>query len=242
MGIHLFTHQYATYRPPVDRRVEMDLGCGKGGYLLAMAERFPETHYIGADIMLEYSFVRRHLRALRLMETLENGGIPKHAGELYCSLGHGLQTSNLFAMQALKATGGDPALEEQIVHDTLHYLILHEIGHTLGLNHNMRATQILSPDEAFDPSVVEEKGLAGSVMDYPAINFAPPGREQTRFYAVRPGPYDDWAIEVGYSPEVEDPGVRQALLNRSTDPYLVFGNDAKRLVDQLGRDVVLPVF
>jgi tRNA (guanine-N7-)-methyltransferase len=52
MDIHLFTHQYATHRPPNDRRIEMDLGCGKGGYLLSMAERFPHTHYIGADIML----------------------------------------------------------------------------------------------------------------------------------------------------------------------------------------------
>jgi hypothetical protein len=182
-----------------------------GGYGPHFAN--PRTgQIIGADIMLEYSFVRRHLRALKLMETLENGGVPKQAGHMHCSLGHGLQLSNLFATQALKATGRDPALEEQI--------------HTLGLNHNMRATQILSPDEAFDPSVVEEKGLAGSVMDYPAINFAPPGREQTRFYAVRPGPYDDWAIEFGYSPDIDDPAARDALLERSTDPFLAFGNDA----------------
>ena len=181
---------------------------------------------IGADVMLEYSFVRRHLRALKLMETLENGGLPKSSSQVYCSLGHGLQLSNLFAMQALQATGGDPALKEQIIHDTLYYLILHEVGHTLGLNHNMRATQILTPDEAFDAAVVDAKGLAGSVMDYPAINFAPPGREQTRYYAVRPGFYDDWAIEFGYSPELDDADARNALLARSTDSNLVFGNDA----------------
>lgn len=181
---------------------------------------------IGADVMLEYSFVRRHLRAVKLMETIENGGLPKSSSQVYCSLGHGLQLSNLFAMQALQATGGDPALEQQIVHDTLHYLILHEIGHTLGLNHNMRATQVLSLDEAFDAAAVEAKGLAGSVMDYPAINFAPPGREQTLYYAVRPGPYDDWAIEFGYSPELDDADARNAHLARSTDANLVFGNDA----------------
>jgi len=181
---------------------------------------------IGANVMLEYSFIRRHLRALKLMETIENAGMPKNSGLVSCSLGHGLQLSNLFAAQALRATGGNPALEEQIIHDTLHYLILHEIGHTLGLNHNMRATQLLSRDEAFDSDVVAAKGLAGSVMDYPAINFAPPGREQTRFYAVRPGFYDDWAIEFGYSPELDDPGTRSAHLARSTEAALVFGNDA----------------
>jgi hypothetical protein len=196
-----------------------------GGYGPSFSN--PRTgQIVGADIMLEYSFVRRHLRALRLMETIENGGLPKSPGNLHCSLGHGLQISSLFATQALKASGGDPALEKQIVHDTLHYLILHEIGHTLGLNHNMRATQLLSPDEAFDAAVVDAKGLAGSVMDYPAINFAPPGREQTLYYAVRPGLYDDWAIVFGYSPELDDPAARKVHLDKSTDPVLVFGNDA----------------
>ena len=84
----------------------------------------------------------------------------------------------------------------------------------------------LSPDEAFDADAVEAKGLAGSVMDYPSINFAPPGREQTRFYAVRPGPYDDWVIEFGYSPDLDDEAAREAVLARSTDPALAFGNDA----------------
>ena len=181
---------------------------------------------IGADVMLEYSFVRRHLRALKLMETLQNAGVATQDSLVYCSLGHGMQLSAMFAAQALQATGADPALEEQIIHDTLHYLILHEVGHTLGLNHNMRATQLLSPDEAFDRKVVEASALAGSVMDYPAINFAPPGREQTHFYAVRPGPYDDWAIEFAYSPALDDPGARAAHLARSTEPALAFGNDA----------------
>ena len=196
-----------------------------GGYGPSFAN--PRTgQIIGADIMLEYSFVRRHLRAIKLMETLENAGVPKSDGAMYCSLGHGLQLNNLFAMQALQATGADPALEKQIIRDTLHYLILHEIGHTLGLNHNMRATQLLSRDEAFDADTVDARGLAGSVMDYPAINFAPPGREQTLFYAVRPGPYDDWVIEFGYSPDLDDADARNAHLSRSTEPELVFGNDA----------------
>jgi hypothetical protein len=181
---------------------------------------------IGADVMLEYSFIARHLRVLKLMETIENGGVPPQTALVYCSLGHGLQLSTVFARQALQATGGDPALEEQIIHDTLHYLILHEIGHTLGLNHNMKATQLLSRDEAFDTGIVDARGLAGSVMDYPAINFAPPGREQTRFYAVRPGLYDDWAIEFGYSPDLDDDNARSAHLARSTETDLAFGNDA----------------
>jgi hypothetical protein len=77
---------------------------------------------------------------------------------------------------------------------------------------------------------VAEKGLAGSVMDYPAIKFAPTREQQTQFYATRPGPYDDWLIEWGYSPALDDPEAEaarlDAILARSTDLSLAFGNDA----------------
>jgi hypothetical protein len=182
---------------------------------------------IGADIMLEYSFLTNRLRIEKLMETIANGGVPRAvAGRaIYCSLGHGLKLSNLFGAQVLAATGAGGELHEQMIHDSLHSLILHEIGHTLGLNHNMKATQMLSVDEVFDEQVVESRGLSASVMDYPAINIAPPGRSHTQFYNVRPGPYDDWAIEFGYSPAL-DGADGTALLNRSTEPQLTFGNDA----------------
>ena len=92
-----------------------------GGYGPSFAA-IPRTgQIIGADIMLEYSFVRRHLQGSqahgndRAMRACPKDSV--HG--LHCSLGHGLQISNLFAMQALKATGADPALEEQIIHDTL---------------------------------------------------------------------------------------------------------------------------
>lgn len=186
---------------------------------------------IGADIMLEFSFITNRLNIQKLMDTIGNGGASEAiAGEaMYCSLGHGLQLSNIFGAQVLKVAGASSEIREQMIHDSLHYLILHEIGHTLGLNHNMKASQFLALDETFDKQIVERKGLSGSVMDYPAINLAPPGRSNTRFYPVRPGPYDDWAIEFGYSPAldgVEGDARRTALLNRSTEPDLVFGNDA----------------
>ena len=120
--------------------------------------------------------------------------------------------------------------DEQILRDTLFYLILHEVGHTLTMNHNMKATYFLSPDEAFDAAAVSSKGLAGSVMDYPAVNYAPIGQEQTQYYITAPGPYDDWFIEYVYSEALDDPQAEAARLDaiaaRSTDPALVFGNDA----------------
>jgi len=186
---------------------------------------------IGADIMLEYVFVTNRVKLEDIINTITSGGASKSiAGRsMYCSLGHHLQLSNIFGVQALKSMGASGELQAQLVDEGLRSLILHEIGHTLGLNHNMRASQVFTIDELFNDEFVAENGLTGSVMDYTPVNLAPPGRSQTGFYDVKPGPYDDWAIEFGYSPALDgaDGEARRAeLLSRSTESHLVFGNDA----------------
>ena len=74
------------------------------------------------------------------------------------------------------------------------------------------------------------RGLTGSVMDYPAINVAPPGGQQGLFYMMKPGPYDVWVIQYGYQPSQANPAQEKArlekLLARSSEPELAFGNDA----------------
>ncbi|MEM6819988.1 MAG: zinc-dependent metalloprotease [Pseudomonadota bacterium] len=188
---------------------------------------------IGADIMLEYSFLGRFQFAKYIVSDastlVEDFSVPEGlaAAEAFCSLGAGLRAETHLAHTLGRALHGDNGkYDEQLVHDSMYYLILHEIGHTLGLNHNMKATQLLSPQEAFDPAVMNDGVLAGSVMDYPAVNFAPIGTDQTLFYTVAPGPYDDWAIQFGYDPELNDPEKMAEHLSRSNEPELAFGNDA----------------
>jgi hypothetical protein len=204
-----------------------------GGYGPSFAD--PRTgQLIGADVMLEYSFMNRVIRAREWMQddqAIKFWGDQNGSGS-YCTLGHGLQMNSTFARLAsdVAGYGDDDELNKRLTHDTMHYLILHELGHTLGMNHNMKATNLLTPEQAFDAEVVKEQGLAGSVMDYPAINFAPTREQQTQFYTTRPGPYDDWLIEWGYSPALADPQAEsarlEAILARSTEPELAFGNDA----------------
>lgn len=110
----------------------------------------------------------------------------------------------------------------------LYYLILHEMGHTLGLNHNMKASIMLSPAEVNNKEITRKIGLQGSVMDYPAINVANDRSKQGDYYTTKAGPYDIWAIQFGYTPFApsEEKAALDKILSKSTDPQLAFGNDA----------------
>ncbi len=198
-----------------------------GGYGPSFSN--PRTgQQLGADVMLEYVFLKNRIAADRLFETaalfLDQAETLGRADPSFCSLGLRLQAETLFGLQALQATGASEAEMATLVEQSLYYLVLHEVGHTLGLNHNMRASQMLTPEQTTDWDLTMERGLLGSVMDYPALNLAPPGQSQGAYAAVRPGPYDIWAIQFGYG--TFDEAGRAALLARSTDPDLAFGNDA----------------
>jgi hypothetical protein len=135
----------------------------------------------------------------------------------------------MFGQYAGMVDGMGKIEEEKLLRQSMAYLILHEVGHTLGLNHNMMASQLHGHDEAHDASVTQGI-LAGSVMDYPSVNYAPVGKEQGDFYTEKPGPYDDWAIMYGYSEALADPLEEEkrltTILSRSAEPQLAFGNDA----------------
>ena len=202
-----------------------------GGYGPSFAN--PRTgQLLGADIMLEYSFLNRSTLARELIQ----GEFADQTNQFLwpemhtCAVNNVLGMGTAFAQSGLALSGADTGLQEQLLRDRMHYLILHEIGHTLGMNHNMKATQILSREQVQDPAVLQSGILAGSVMDYPAVNYAPTEEEQTLFYTIAPGPYDDWYIEWAYSPGLEDPeqeAVRlDAIASRSAEPELAFGNDA----------------
>ena len=189
----------------------------------------PRTGQIlGADVMLEFAFLTNSLRYDKLFDNATpnaDSDIPQ-----YCSLGHELHASNLFGTQALRVSGASKIEVDALLKDSVYYLILHEIGHTLGLNHNMKSSQLHTPAQLHDKSRTGKLGLTGSVMDYPGVNLALPGKKQGHYYTTRPGPYDIWAIEFGYSPgrdNVKDEQKRlEKILARSTEPELMFGNDA----------------
>ena len=102
-------------------------------------------------------------------------------------------------------------------------LTLHEVGHTLGLRHNFRGSQLYSPTEIHNKDITGNT-IMSSVMDYDPINVAPEGVEQGIFFSTVPGVYDKWAIKFGYTPNLSSED-RKALLLESVKRELTFGTD-----------------
>lgn len=154
--------------------------------------------------------------------------IPHLKTKDYCTLANELKAQYTAGLTTLELNGASDTEIKEMHKQFLNYLIMHEMGHTLGLNHNMKSSQMLSPAEVNNTSITHKIGLMGSVMDYPAINIALDKSKQGDYYTTKAGPYDLWAIEYGYTPfnsaEEETAGLNK-ILARSTDPKLAFGND-----------------
>ncbi len=148
---------------------------------------------------------------------------------------YGIEASQQFAMGAMNLElmqnqRPNSSAIKNYVNDFLRELIAHEVGHTLGLRHNFRASTMLQPEELNNKKITRERGLVGSVMDYNAVNLAPQGTEQGDYYTHLLGPYDLWAIEYGYKPsgETSIAGERkflQQIASRSAEPALAYATD-----------------
>jgi hypothetical protein len=133
-----------------------------------------------------------------------------------CSYGAEAFSEAAFASGLLEARGDlDPSgpEAEAIVKATLKDVITHEVGHTLGLRHNFRASTIYTDQQLSDAAFTRKNGLGGSVMDYNAWNIALDKEKQGEYVMSTLGPYDYWAIEYAYKPI--DPSTRSRSSRRS---------------------------
>jgi hypothetical protein len=144
-----------------------------------------------------------------------------------CTIGSELKAQYMAGTTTLEVAGAGSEEIVEMHKQFLTYLIMHEMGHTLGLNHNMKSSQLWSPAEINNTTLTRVHGLTGSVMDYPAINVALDKTKQGDYYTTLAGPYDLWAIEFGYRPfeKAEEKTGIAKILSRSHEPQLAFGND-----------------
>ena len=183
----------------------------------------PKTgEILGADIMLEWTYITNRIFSDELFNERS------HAGH-NCDAAHFQQVEKSLGINYIKNMNLSEELEDELVKQSLYRLVLHEVGHTLGLSHNFKGSTLLTNDELNNKEIVAERGVCSSVMEYPAINITRDPEDQGLFFDVKPGVYDMWAIEFGYSQydnfEAEEEGI-SAILSRSTEKDLAFANDA----------------
>ncbi len=135
-----------------------------------------------------------------------------------------------FAGDLLEARGMDMEgpEAEQLAQEYVKDVIMHEIGHTLGLRHNFRSSTIYSLKQIQDPAFTRVNGLAGSVMDYNPFNLASKGEKQGEYVMSTLGPYDYLAIEYAYRPfDAKNEAAELARLaaQATTNPLLVYATD-----------------
>ncbi len=154
---------------------------------------------------------------------------PAHNHELGCELFHGLSRELAFGAAVVGARTNSPIEREKMIMQGLKEVTMHEIGHTLGLRHNFKASTLYTLDELNDTQKTKDTGLSSSVMDYCPTNLVPKGANQGDYFSSTIGPYDMWAIEYGYKPqgggtEGETADLKK-IAARSGEPALAYATD-----------------
>lgn len=123
-------------------------------------------------------------------------------------------------------------MPDELVGEMLRYILSHEIGHTLGLRHNFRASQAYTVAQLRSPVFTSEYGDVASIMSYGRFNYVAQPEDGVKRLIPKIGPYDVFAIEWGYrpipganAPEEEIPILDQWASHDLVNEWLLFGGE-----------------
>ena len=131
-------------------------------------------------------------------------------------------------------------LPDDLMGNILTFVLAHEIGHTLGFEHNMKASSLYPPEKLRDPEWVKKMGHTPSIMDYARFNYVaqPEDKLDPKDLIPRVGPYDIWATAWGYKPipGVKTPDEEKKTLDQwaheqDKTPWLRFSTAGSRGAD-----------
>ncbi len=138
---------------------------------------------------------------------------------------------------------------EEEIGEMMRRVISHEIGHALGLPHNMKASAAYPVDSLRNGAFTQKYGIATTIMDYARYNYvAQPGDENIRFVRQL-GPYDHYSINWGYryipdaDTEEEKATLKKWITEKGDNPMYLFGAgyprfDPNSLTENIGNDNV----
>lgn len=127
------------------------------------------------------------------------------------------------ALIARGEIGPNEEVPQEYVEGALKFVTMHEVGHTLGLQHNFKASIDTPMDKLNDKEWTERYGVFNSVMDYPSVNIPAMGEEVGHFYNTGVGQYDRWAISFGYTP---NSNTAEKIARQGAKPGHSFGTGA----------------
>ena len=123
-------------------------------------------------------------------------------------------------------------LPDEVTGELLRYICAHEVGHTLGLRHNHRASSAYTIDQLRNPEFTSKYGSVASIMSYGRFNYVAQPEDKVKQLIPILGPYDFFAIDWGYK---SIPGIKKTEEERPTldkwasrqieEPWLRFGGE-----------------
>jgi len=140
-------------------------------------------------------------------------------------------------------------LPDDLMGELVLYVVTHEVGHTLGLPHNMKASSLYPFDKLRDPAWLKTNGHTPTIMDYSRFNYLvqPEDHVPVTDLIPRIGPYDLFAIAWGYkpiagaaTPDAEKKTLDEWARQQDATPWLRFstsnsaGSDPGELTEAVG--------
>ena len=206
--------------------------------------RFSVIRYLASDISNAYG---PHVSDPRTGEIIES-----HVGWYHnvMDLLHGWYQVQAGAVDP---RARHPKYDDELMGQLIRFVSSHEIGHTLGLRHNMGASYATPVDSLRSKAWVEKFGHTASIMDYARFNYVAQPEDNISQEGIFPriNDYDKWAIEWGYRyfPDLATEKEQRLALNKMTIEKLNqsqrfwFGgegndNDPRAQTEDLGNDAM----